>query len=862
MDIPSTRVFQNLSLLPINQFQTSEQKDWNLMIKHHTKSNNDQAILTTYTHMESLGISPNKATLPLVLKACARLKAVEKGRKVHFRIRGTSLIRDIRVGTAIVDFYGKCGLVDDAREVFDQMGVKDIVLWNAMIYGYVGCCSFEKAIKLFMEMQKEGLKPNSRTIVGLLSACREVYKLRLGQEIHGYCLRNGLFDLDAHVGTALIGFYLRFDVEISRYVFDLMVVRNIVSWNAIITGYLDMEEYLEACSLFVLLLVEGFEFDSITLVAVVQASAQLGSLKLGAQIHQIAIKSGYKNDVFIVNALLNMYSDCGSLDSSCRLFENVSKRDVALWNSMMKAYLEYGIYDEAVSLFTAMKMEGIREDKRTIAILLSSCSSLADGTRFGKSLHAHVIKTKMEIDTSLGNALLSMYAELNCVKAAQNVFKEMIGPAVVSWNTSIMALACNRLRGEAWNLFEAMRALKIELNSHTIISIMAACDDEIYLNIGRAIHGFVIKLGIEIDLSLNTALTDMYMNCGDEATAMNLFESYPNKDVISWNAIIASLVKNNQGEKAHLLFSHMISEVEPNDVTIINMLSSFTHLAALTRGQCFHAYATRRQFSFDNNLSLANAFVTMYARCGSMQNAEKVFKILPRRNIVTWNALIAGYATHGRGHDAIQALLKMIEDGLSPNAATFTAVLSACRHCGFVEKGLLLFHTMVHDFKINPELVHYGCVVDLLCRGGRLNEAREFIESMPIEPDASLWRALLSACRLNSNIKLAANIFDKLVELEPMNAGNYILLSNIYAAAGLWLEVRKIRLLLQEKGLKKSPGLSWIVVQNQVHSFSAGDTSHPLSEKIYANLCSLTNLIRESGYTPDFGWVLYEEEED
>ena len=855
MDIPSTRSFQNLPLIPNNP------KDWNLIVKHHTKSNNDHAILTTYTHMESLGIAPDKATLPLVLKACARLNAVERGIEVHCRIRDTGLIQDVRVGTALVDFYGKCGFVDDAREVFDEMRVKDVVLWNAMIYGYVGCFCFQKAFLLFMQMQREGLKPNSRTVVGLLSACREVAELRLGEEIHGYCLRNGLFDLEPHVGTALIGFYLRFDVGISRLVFDMMAVRNIVSWNAIITGYVNMGDYLEACNLFVLLLVDGVEFDQVTVVAVVQACAELGFLKLGVQIHQLAIKSGYRNDMFVVNSLLNMYSDCGKVDLSCRLFENVPKRDVALWNSMINAYTEYGIYDEAMSLFITMRTKGIREDERTIVIILSSCSNLANGVRIGESLHAHAIKNGMEMEVSLGNAFLGMYAESNWVEAAQKVFKEMTGPDVISWNTLIMALACNRLRDEAWNLFEAMRASEIKPNSHTMISILAVCDDDTYLNIGRAIHGFTVTHGIEIEPSLNTALTDMYINCGDEVTAMDLFESCPGRDVVSWNALIASFVKNNQVEKAQSLFSHMISEVEPNKVTIINLLSSFTHLAALPQGQCLHAYAVRRQVSLDNNLSLANAFVTMYTRCGSMQNAEKVFKILPRRNIITWNALITGYAMHGRGHDAIVAFFQMLEDGLQPNAATFIAVLSACRHCGFIEKGLLLFCTMVHDFKIKPELVHYGCVVDLLCRGGRLNEATEFLESMPIEPDASLWRALLSACRVNSDTKLAATVFEKLVELEPMNAGNYILLSNIYAAAGLWLEVRKIRAWLQEKGLKKSPGLSWIVVQSQVHCFAAGDTSHPQSEMIYANLYSLMGLIRDSGYTPDFRWVLHDEED-
>lgn len=860
MDIPSTPSFQKLHSIPNNKLQIAP-IDWNLIIKHHTKSKNDHAILTTYTHMESLDIAPDKGTLPLVLKACARLNAVERGRKIHDRIRETGVIGDIRVGTALVDFYGKCGLVDNAREVFDEMGVRDVILWNAMLYGYVGCCRFEKAVSLFMQMQREGLKPNSRTVVGLLLACKEVYELKLGQEIHGYCLRNGLFDLDPHVGTALIGFYSRFDVRISRLVFDLMAVRNIVSWNAIITGYIDMGEHLEACNLFVLLLLDGVNFDPITLVAVVQACAELGFLKLGVQIHQLAIKFGYRNDMFIVNALLNMYSDCGSLDLSCRLFENIPKRDVALWNSIINAYTEYGIYDEAVSLFITMWTEGIGEDERTIAIMLSSCSNLADGVRIGESLHAHAIKKGMEIDVALGNAFLGMYAELNCVEAAQKIFKDMTGLNVISWNTLIMALACDKLKDEAWSLFGVMRDSEIKPNSHTMISILAACDDETCLNTGRAIHGIVIKHGIEIGLSLNTALTDMYMNCGDEASAVNLFESCPNRDVISWNALIASFVKNNQGEKAQLLFSHMTSEVEPNHVTIINMLSSFTHLAALPHGQCLHAYVVRKQFSFDNNLSLANAFVTMYARCGSMQNAEKIFKILPRRNIITWNALITGHAMHGRGNEAILAFLQMLEDGLRPNAATFIAILSACRHCGFIEKGLQLFHTMVHGFKIKPELVHYGCVVDLLCRGGRLKEAREFIESMPIEPDASLWRALLSACRDNSDTELAAIIFEKLVELEPMNAGNYILLSNIYAAAGLWLEVRKIRMWLQEQGLKKSPGLSWIVVRSQVHCFTAGDTLHPQSDMIYANLYSLMGSIREYGYTPDFRWVLHDEED-
>lgn len=811
--------------------------------------------------MESLAITPDKAILPLVLKACARLKAVERGRRIHSNIRDKGMIEDVRVGTALVDFYCKCGLIDDARELFDQMGVRDVVLWNALVHGYVECCFFKEAILLYAQMQQEGLKPNSRTFVALLLACKELLELRLGQEVHSYSLRNGLLCSDPHLGTALIGFYSRFDVKFSQSVFDLMVLRNTVSWNAMITGYVDAEYHFKAWQLFLSMLLDGVKFDSVTLLAVIQACAELGFPQLGIQLHQMAIKFGYSSRLFVVNALLNLYSQNGSLESSSKLFKTVTTWDVALWNSMIGAYIDYGFYEKAVNTFMDMRKEGIRENERTIAIMLTSCEYLADAERKGQSLHAHKIKSGLAMDVALGNAFLSMYSDLNCVEAAQKIFTEVIGPDVISWNTLISAFTCSKLKYKAWDLFVKMQEFEMKPNSHTIVSLLAACDDDSCLNDGKAIHGFALKYGIEIDSTLNTALTVMYMDCGDEATARILFEECPNRDLISWNALIASYVRTNHFDEAWLLFSRMILEVEPNCVTIINILSSYNHFAALPQGQCLHGYITRRPVSFDFSLSLANSFLSMYVRCGSMQNAEKIFKLLHRRNIISWNALITGYGSNGRGYDAILAFVNMLEDGLQPNGATLIALLSACRHSGLIEEGLQLFQTMVQDFNITPELVHYGCVVDLLCRGGHLNEAREFIESMAIEPDASMWRALLSACRIHSNTTLAVYTFDKLIELEPMNAGNYVLLSNIYAAAGLWLEVRMLRTWLQQKGLRKPPGTSWIVVRNQVHCFTAGDISHPQADMIYASLCSLAAVVKENAYSPDSKWFSQDEED-
>lgn len=811
--------------------------------------------------MESLNILPNTSTLPLIIKACTRLNAVERGKRLHDSIRGTSLIGDVRVGTALIDFYGKMGLLEDAWNVFEEIRERDLVSWNAMVNGCVECGCHEEAISLVVQMQTEGLRPNSRTVVALLLACEEVFFLRLGKAVHGFCLRTGLFEADPHVGTALMGFYLGLDVRVSRLVFDLMDVKNVVSWNAMIKGYLDNGDCFKALKLFERMVMNGVGFDSITILVVIQACAEIQSLELGMQVHAMAIKIGFRNDLFIVNALLNMYSEIGILDLSCEVFNSVPSPDVALWNSMIFTCCEYECYKEAISFFIRMRKEGLRIDGRTINIMLALCAELDGCLKGGKSLHALAIKSGMRLDTSLGNALLSMYDEQNCVESVKKVYHTMTDVDVVSYNILIFALARNNLRDEAWELFGAMRESEIKPNSYTMVSILASCENETYLNVGRSLHAFVIKHAIEINQSLNTALTDMYMDCGDEATAKNLFDGFPDRDIIAWNALIAGYIRNNDANKAVLLFNQMISEVEPNSVTIINVLSSCTHLANLPQGQCLHAYVKRRESFLGFDLSLANALLTMYARCGSLKDAEKIFKTLPRRNIISWNAIITGYGMHGCGYEAILSFLQMLEDGFQPNGVTFISLLSACSHSGLIEQGLEIFHSMVQDFNITPELAHYGCVVDLLGRGGCLDEAKEFIKMMPIEPDASVWRALLSASRLHIDTKEARSIFEKLVKLEPTNAGNYVLTSNIYAAAGLWSEVRQIRTSLREKGLKKPPGISWLADRNQIHSFTAGSRSHPMSDNIYETLSSLLSSIKEVGYVPDFFSGLHDEED-
>ncbi|KAF9587742.1 hypothetical protein IFM89_004719 [Coptis chinensis] len=319
-----------------------------------------------------------------------------------------------------------------------------------------------------------------------------------------------------------------------------------------------------------------------------------------------------------------------------------------------------------------------REDLTTVCIVFSAISESTNGLGIGRGLHAHVIKRGMDINVTLGNALLSMYANLNCVESAKRIFNEINSTDVISWNTLILVIGNCKLIGQLKDVFQWMERSSIKPNSFTMVALLAACKDETCLNIGKSIHGYVFRHGLEFNLALCTALTDMYMKCGNEATARHLFESLPDRDLISWNALITCYIENNRHNEALLIFQRMLAEVDPNSVTVINIISSCAHLANLPLSRSVHAYAVRREFAVDSHIYMGNALVTMYARCGSIHSAEKVFRCLLKRDVISWNVIIAAYGMHGYGKEALTAFSEMKRDGFIPTSVTFVSVLSAC----------------------------------------------------------------------------------------------------------------------------------------------------------------------------------------
>ncbi|XP_042417981.1 putative pentatricopeptide repeat-containing protein At3g01580 [Zingiber officinale] len=800
----------------------TQNKDWNAILRHHARLKNDRAILATFAQMEAFGAHSDRIALPVVLKACAALREVDLGRSVHSSIAGTDLVDDARVRTALIDFYCKCGFLDDAFDLFDEMAKRDLVSWNTMISGCTGNGQHKDSILLYLRMRRDGLRPNSVTLVSLISACAELDEFRLGQAAHCYSLRNGILDLNPYVGTSLICLYSRFDIQLSRNVFEVMKRKSTVSWNALIDGYLQISDFSEVLHIFLKMLVDKVSPDSVTFLAVLQSCGGIGCLTLAKQVHQFVVKYGFSSDEFVGNALIDMYGNCGHSEYASLVFQNGLTRDVASWNAMISAFRNCLFHTKAFGLFSQMQFETVKPDTTTISLMFSICAQCGC-IMGGRQLHAYAIKRGMACNTSLDNALLSMYVDMNIIASAIEIFNGMVNKNVISWNILIMGLINHGLTSQAWDLLRKMQQTETKPNSFSMVSLLAGCRDSLLLNFGRSIHGYVIRHGLDINPSLCTALSDMYMNCEHELAAAHMFWGYSDRDLICWNTMIANYTQNGEPNEAITLFYQMQLEREPDAVTMINILPSCAQLGNLLLGRSIHAYVIRRELGLPLNNYLGNALLTMYAKCGSIRSAELIFRNLVQRDIISWNAMIAAYGIHGQGEDALSIFYELVDDGQRPTGVTFVSLLSAFSHCGMVEKGWKIFHAMNKDYNIPPDVVHYACMVDLLGRAGNLDKAKEVVHLMPLEPDASLWRALLSSCRVFHNVELASAVGEKLFELEPMNIANYILLSNIYAAVGNWEDVNTLRTNIKEKGLEKTPGNSWINIKNQVQSFTAGD---------------------------------------
>ena len=572
-------------------------------------------------------------------------------------------------------------------------------------------------------------------------------------------------------------------------------------------------------------------------------------LNRGREIHGQMIVNGCESNLFAMTAVVNLYAKCRQINDAYKMFERMPQKDLVSWNTVVAGYAQNGFAKRAVQLVLQMQEAGQKPDSITLVSILPAVADMK-ALRIGRSIHGYAVKSGFESTVNVATALLDMYFKCGSVTTARLVFERMSSKNVVSWNTMIDGCAQNGESEEAFATFLKMLDEGVEPTNVSMMGALHACANLGDLDRGRFVHKLLNQWKLDFDVSVMNSLISMYSKCKRVDIAASIFDNLKEKTNVTWNAMILGYAQNGCVKEALNLFCMMQSQgIKPDSFTLVSVITALADLSVTRQAKWIHGLAIRTLM--DRNVFVATALVDMYAKCGAVQTARKVFDMMQERHVITWNAMIDGYGTHGLGRAAIDLFEEMQKGDIKPNDITFLSVISACSHSGFVDEGLYYFESMKENYGLEPAMDHYGAMVDLLGRAGQLDDAWNFIQEMPVKPGITVLGAMLGACRIHKNVELGEKAADKLFELHPDEGGYHVLLANMYASASMWDKVGLVRTAMEKKGLQKTPGCSLVELRNEVHSFYSGSTNHPQSKRIYAFLENLGDQIKAAGYVPD-----------
>lgn len=645
------------------------------------------------------------------------------------------------------------------------------------------------------------------------------------------------------------------------------VARDLVSWSAMISGYAHSDLNFEAISLFFEMVEFGERPNQFCFSAAIRACSNREYARIGLVIFGFLIKTGYfESDVCVGCALIDLFAKgFGDLESAKKVFDAMPERNPVSWTLMITRFMQMGSSMDAIELFSDMLVEGFVPDRFTFTSCLSACSELGL-LHIGRQLHSWVVKTGLSLDVCVGCSLVDMYAKSTAdgsMDDSRKVFDRMREHNVMSWTAIITGYVQKGGRDfEAIELYCRMITEgRVQPNHFTFASLLKACGNLFNPRLGEQIHVHAMKLSLTEVNCVGNSLISMYAKMDRMEDARKAFEFLFEKNLVSFNALVDGYTRNMVSDEAFGVFNQIENaSVGADAFTFASLLSGAASIGAVGKGEQIHARLLKAGFS--SNLCVCNALISMYTRCGNIEAGYQVFGEMGARNVISWTSIITGFAKHGFANRALDLFEQMLDFGVKPNEVTYIAVLSACSHAGLVDEGRRHFNSMLKEHRIRPRMEHYACMVDVLGRSGCLDEAMEFIKSMPFTPDALVWRTLLGACGVHGDAELGKHAAEMILEQEPDDPAAHVLLSNLYASRGQWGDVAKIRKGMKERNLVKEAGCSWIEIGNNVHKFYVGDTKHPEARAIYGELERLVMKIKEMGYVPDTSFVLHEVEEE
>nr|KAJ0223058.1 hypothetical protein LSAT_V11C200075630 [Lactuca sativa] len=594
----------------------------------------------------------------------------------------------------------------------------------------------------------------------------------------------------------------------ARQVFDGLREKNIVSWNSMVACYFQNNQPNEARNLF----------------------------------EQMPERSTVS-----WNGLISGYVKNRMVNEAREVFDKMPHRNVISWTAMIRGYVQEGLVSEAETLFLKMP-------ERNVVSYTVMFGGLIQDNQIDKA--RELFNTMPVKDVVAWTSMVGGYCQTGRLAEARQLFDEMPEKNVFSWTTMISGYVQNNHVDVARKLFEVM-PIKNEVSWTAMLNG--------YTQSGRMNEAMELfnAMPYKSVVSCNAMILGFSQN-GDVDKARNIFNQTIEKDNATWSTMIKTYERHGFELEALRLFTSMQTQgVKPNFPSLISILSVCSNLANLDHGRQIHSQLVKNLC--DTDVHVNSVLITMYVKCGNLVKAKIVFDKSPNKDIVMWNSMITGYSQHGLGEESLKLFDKLCSLSISPDDVTFIGVLSSCSYTGNINKGLEIFNSMKLKYSIDPKTEHYACMVDLLGRNGKLDEAMSLIKNMPMDPDAIIWGSLMGSCRIHMNLEMAEIAAKKVIELEPTNSGPYILLSNIYASKKKWCEVADVRKRMRLEKVKKSPGCSWIVIGKEVHMFRGGESensSHVEYDLIIQMLEYLMGLIREAGYCPDGRFVLHDVDEE
>ncbi|CAN6456236.1 unnamed protein product [Victoria cruziana] len=774
--------------------------------------------ISIFNQMKEDGIHIGHDIYGQMLQGFVYQRSLFGGKQIHAQIikKGTSYSENEFLHTKLVIFYAKCDVRAAADYLFSSLPSKNVFSWAAMIGFYVRKGLNEECLLSFSSMLDSGVLPDNFVIPNVLKACSSLQSLECGRMIHGYTLKFG-YGSCVYVASSLVDMYGKCgELGCARLVFDEIPGKNAVAWNSLLVGYVQNGENEGALRLFYQMRTESdVEPSRVTLASFLSASANLASLSEGKQGHAIAVRLGLPLDNILGSGLVNFYAKCSAMVEAELVFDLMLERDVVTWNLLISGYIQDGHIEDALDLCRQMQLENFRPDSVTLASILSACADCGD-LHHGLESHGFCIRNDLESDVFVASSVIDMYGKCRRIEDARKAFDCTMQRDVVLWNTLIAAYSESGYSGEALKLFYQMQLAGLLPN---VVSWNA------------------VILG--------------FMRNGQVAEAKDFFMQMRSTGVqpnsVTWTTLISGLAQNGRGSDAFDHFEMMqAAGLKPNTTAIVGLLMAATVSSILQFGKEIHAYIARHHLTASP--WIMTSLVDVYAKCGSVNLARKAFDVSSVKDLPLYNAMISGYALHGKAVEALSLFNQMQLEGIEPDPITFTSILSACSHAGLLDEGRRIFKEMSSIYNIQPTIEHFGCMVDILARRKKIHESLPYISSILNKIDGPIIGSLLAACRDQNASEIGEVLSKILFELEPSSSGNYVVLSNMYAASDRWHDATKIRNIMRINGLRKNPGCSWIQVGGKLHAFLAGDKSHPQTETLYRTLYSLDKEMRFADY--------------